>query len=128
MITNARFVSIYVKDQKRALDFWTNKLEFELLLDAPYEEGSSQRWIEVKPPKGDTYLVLGLADEDTEKLVGQFGPVWFDCDDIDATYEDLKGKGVEFAVPPSDAPWSPGTRWAQFSDPDGNIYGISQRA
>jgi hypothetical protein len=29
----------------------------------------------------------------------------FDCDDLDKTYEDLKGKGVEFPVPPSVADW-----------------------
>ncbi len=125
MITSARFVNIAVRDQQRALDFYTGVLGFELLMDQPMgpDEGAP-RWIEVKPPKGDTYLVL-FTPEGQEDQIGRFGPVWFQCDDLDDTYEDLRSKGVEFPVPPQVAPWDPSTRWAQFSDPDGNSFGVS---
>ena len=128
MITNARFAALYVTDQDRALEFWSKKVGFDVQLDVPYEEGSSARWIEVKPPNGETYVVLSLPEEGEEHRVGGFSNVWFDCDDLDATYADLKEKGVEFPVSPTEAPWAPGTRWAQFSDPDGNLYGLTPRA
>lgn len=126
MITNPRFAVLYTTDQDRALAFWSKSVGFEVQTDVPYEEGSAQRWIEVKPPQGETYLVLSLPQEGMEQIVGRFSNVWFECDDLDATYADLKAKGVEFAVPPSEAPWDSSSRWAQFSDSDGNTYGLSQ--
>jgi catechol 2,3-dioxygenase-like lactoylglutathione lyase family enzyme len=128
MITGARFVTLYVRDQQKALDFWTKKLGFEVLTDAPYsdEAGGDARWIEVKAPKGETYFVLHTANAPHDQLVGTMSHVWLSCDDLDATFNDLKGKGVEFPVEPSDAPWAPGSRWMQFTDPDGNLYGVSE--
>jgi uncharacterized glyoxalase superfamily protein PhnB len=125
VITNPRFVALYVTDQDRAVEFWSKKVGFDVQLDVPYEEGSSVRWIEVKPPKGDTYLVLSIPQEGEENRLGGFSNVWFQCDDLDATFKDLKSKGVEFPVEPENAPWDPSSRWAQFSDPDGNLYGLS---
>lgn len=78
------------------------------------------------PPEGVTYLVLSLAGPEEKDRVGVFGSVWFDCDDLDATFADLSAKGVEFPVAPQVAEWDPATRWAQFADPDGNTYGLSQ--
>jgi len=43
-------------------------------------------------------------------------------DNVDAAYEALKAKGVEFAKPPVDQPW--GIRAAYFRDPEGNIWEI----
>ena len=53
--------------------------------------------------------------------------VWFEADDVDATCAELAARGVAFPVEPQPAPWDPGgaTRWAQFADPDGNLYGVS---
>lgn len=87
MITRPRFAALYVSDQDRALEFWSKTVGFDVQLDVPYEEGSDARWIEVKPPKGDTYIVLSLADETTTDRVRGFSNVWFAADDLDATYE-----------------------------------------
>jgi lactoylglutathione lyase len=45
-------------------------------------------------------------------------------EDVDATYETLKAKGVTFLRPPTDQPW--GLRTAHFADPEGNIWEINQ--
>jgi Uncharacterized protein conserved in bacteria len=45
-------------------------------------------------------------------------------EDIDATYEALKAKGVTFLRPPTDQPW--GLRTAHFADPEGNLWEINQ--
>jgi uncharacterized glyoxalase superfamily protein PhnB len=128
MITNPRFACVYVSDQDKALEFWSKTIGFDVQLDAPYDESSGARWIEVKPPAGETYIVIAPPNPDERARMGGFSNIWFECDDLDKTYEDLSDKGVEFPVPPADAPWSPGARYAQFSDPDGNTYGLSQRA
>jgi catechol 2,3-dioxygenase-like lactoylglutathione lyase family enzyme len=41
-------------------------------------------------------------------------------EDVDASYRELKDKGVEFIKAPTDMPW--GHRNADFVDPDGNIW------
>ena len=129
MLTNIKFVSLYVRDQAKQLEFWTEKIGCEVLTNVAYSgDDEGQRWIEVRLPKDETYIVISPPTPEEESRIGGFSNIWFDCDDLEATYEDLKGKGVEFPVPPSDAPWAPGTKWAQFSDyPDGNLYGLSQR-
>ena len=40
--------------------------------------------------------------------------------ELDATYRELKDKGVSFIKAPTDMPW--GHRNADFVDPDGNIW------
>jgi catechol 2,3-dioxygenase-like lactoylglutathione lyase family enzyme len=131
MITNPRFTVLYVGDQQEALDFFTKTLGFEVTTDAPY--GEDERWIEVRPPGAQTYLVLSKADPQVQNTIrerlGPMSHVWFECDDLDATFAELTAQGVEFTVEPQVAPWDPSgaTRWAQFADPDGNLYGLSRR-
>lgn len=129
MITNPKFAVLHVADQQRALDFCTGTLGFEVQTDAPYGDGA--RWIEVRPPGAQTYLVLAAADPELAEQIrqrrGPMSTVWFDADDLDATFAELSAKGVRFPVQPQAAPWDPGgtTRWAQFADPEGNLYGVS---
>ncbi|MCX2732799.1 VOC family protein [Saccharopolyspora sp. NFXS83] len=129
MITQPKFAVLYVVDQARLLEFFSGTLGFEVLTDAPYGEGA--RWVEVRPPGARTYLVLAAEDAELAEQIrlrrGPMSTVWFDSDDLDATFAELSAKGVSFPVEPQAAPWDPGgsTRWAQFADPEGNLYGIS---
>ena len=45
-------------------------------------------------------------------------------DDVDATYEQLKARGVTLLRPPTDQSW--GLRTAYFADPEGNVWEINQ--
>ena len=56
MITHVKLVSLPVRDQDRALDFFTDKLGFSILTDQPFDD--KQRWIELKPPKAETRVVF----------------------------------------------------------------------
>jgi predicted enzyme related to lactoylglutathione lyase len=118
MITKASTAGIYVSDQDQALDFYTNKLGFEKLTDEPME--SDARWIEVVPAGAQTRLVL-YTPPGQEDRIGTFSNVIFSCDDMNSTYQELKGRGVEFSEDPSEQPWG---IWAQFKDPDGNEFGL----
>ena len=52
MIRQIKFVSIPVRDQNRALSFYTEKLGFTIITDQPFDE--KQRWIELRIPKAET--------------------------------------------------------------------------
>ncbi|HMC56059.1 MAG TPA: VOC family protein [Gemmatimonadaceae bacterium] len=56
MIKAIKFVGIPVRDQDRALDFYTKKLGFSITTDQPFND--TQRWIELKIPGADTGVVL----------------------------------------------------------------------
>ncbi len=123
MITKAQSVGIYVTDQQRALAFYTEKLGFVKLQDEPMgSEMGSARWIVVAPPSAQTVFVL-FTPPGLESRIGGFQNIIFDCDDIQATYQDLRARGVEFTQPPTRMFWG---WWAQFRDPDGNEFGLGQ--
>ncbi len=119
MIKQIKFISIPVADQKRALDFYTEKLGVTIITDQPFDE--KQRWIELRVPKAETRVVLFTAPGD-EKRIGAMMNMSYACDDIDKTYEELKERGVEFDGPPEKQPW--GT-YAKFKDSEGNSFVLS---
>jgi predicted enzyme related to lactoylglutathione lyase len=51
--------------------------------------------------------------------------LWFEVDDIDATFKRFEDAGAEVSYPPTQKPW--GAVLAALYDPDGNLFGISQR-
>lgn len=120
MISCVKHVSIPVKNQDRALKFYTEKLGFKLLLDAPFAEGK-QRWIELEIPGADTQVVL-FTPEGHEDRIGTFSNIVFSSKDIEKTYKELVKKGVEFTEPLTKESW--GT-FALFKDLEGNVFCLS---
>ncbi len=122
MITKVRSVGMYVADQQRARDFYTDVLGCELVADVPMgEEEGAPRWIEVRFPRDETRLIL-FTPPGQEDRVGTFSNLIVHCDDIERTYEELSGKGVEFTTTPERAEW--GQWWAVFKDSEGNQIGL----
>ena len=119
MIRRLKFASIPVRDQDRALDFYVNQLGFAVQTDQPM--GPGKRWIEIRPPKGDTGLALFTPDGHEDRI-GSFTGLSFECDDVQKTYDDLKAKGVEFAKPPQAQPWG---MFAILKDSEGNQIVLS---
>jgi catechol 2,3-dioxygenase-like lactoylglutathione lyase family enzyme len=118
MLKRIKFVGVPVRDQDRALAFWTGKMGLTIATDQPMGEGAAQRWIELKIPGAQTGLVL-FTPEGHEDRIGTFQSVSFTCDDVERTHAALTERGVEFAQPPRKEPW--GTS-AIFRDPDGNSF------
>jgi predicted enzyme related to lactoylglutathione lyase len=114
MIRRIKFSSIPVRDQDRALDFYVNTLGVTLMTDQPM--GPGQRWIEVRPPKGDAGVAL-FTPPGYEDRVGTFTGISMECDDVQKTYEELSAKGVEFAKPPKAESWGVA---AIMKDSEGN--------
>lgn len=119
MITRIKLVSLWVSDQDKAYDFYVNKLGCKVETDQTMPNGF--RWLEVVPPGAETHLALAKpSPDDSSARIGGFSGVGFDVDDIQATYDDLVAKGVQFTEPLKKQPW--GAMMAQFADPDGNIF------
>jgi catechol 2,3-dioxygenase-like lactoylglutathione lyase family enzyme len=121
MIKAVKFTSIPVRDQDRALRFYTEALGFQIATDQPFDE--RQRWIELRIPGAETRLVLFTPDGHEERI-GTFSNVTFLADDVVRTYHELTARGVEFVAEPEVAEW--GTS-ALFKDPDGNSFVLSSR-
>jgi catechol 2,3-dioxygenase-like lactoylglutathione lyase family enzyme len=119
MIKAIKFASVPVRDQDRALEFYTKKLGFRVITDSPFNE--TQRWIELGLPRADTKLVL-FTGPGQEQMIGGFMNVTFTADDVEATAKEMKANGVEFVQDPQKADW--GTA-AIFKDADGNRFVLS---
>lgn len=134
MITKMSHAALYVLDQDEAKDFYANKLGFEVRNDVTMGDF---RWLTVAPPEQpDLEITLMpikpnhvLNDADVgqvRELVkkGAMGSGVFDTSNCQATYEELKAKGVEFISPPTERPYG---IEATFKDNSGNWFSLTQR-
>ena len=120
MIDHVGTISVFVRDQDRAKTFYTEKLGFELKVDAPLGPGSSARWIAVAPPGGQTELILYLIDENWQHYASSMGKtqsLTLAVSDMETTHRELLSRGVKFVSDPDRQPW--GT-YATIEDSEGN--------
>lgn len=120
MITQVGSVTIYVHDQDRAKQFYTEKLGFELHMDVPLYPGATARWLAVAPPGAATEVVLMTLDEHSmhhKETLGKTQAMIFTVHDMDATIAELTARGVRFTMEPDTQPW--GT-WTLVEDSEGN--------
>ncbi|RZJ33270.1 MAG: VOC family protein [Flavobacterium sp.] len=135
MIRKLTFSTVYVLDQERAYDFYVNKLGFNVHTDAAF--GNDNRWLTVTPPdqpeieisllrvaEGEMFDKEAVASMTALITRGTFGHGGFECNDIYATYEELKSKGVEFSKPPKEEFYGVA---AVFKDDSGNWFSLSQK-
>ncbi len=121
MMTRVRVTGVFVADQQRALEFYRDKLGFDVLTDEPYSEDA--RWIEVAPRGAQTRLSLARPRAGrAEDRIGGFAHIVFKCEDVRATAEELRGRGVEMVGEVQEESWGV---MAQFQDPDGNVFVLS---
>ena len=106
MITSIATVTVFVEDQERAKAFYTEKLGMELINDAEMFPGSGMRWITVAPKGSPTVISLFPMGEQWahyREAMGKPQAFTLHCDDIDATYDELRGRGVQFLGEPQKA-------------------------
>jgi catechol 2,3-dioxygenase-like lactoylglutathione lyase family enzyme len=108
MIKDVPLTGIFVNDQEAALDFYTNKLGLQKVQDEPYGE-SGARWITVSPAEMRIRIVLKKAEKEHEKaMVGRSdgAPILtLGTDNVRATYERLRERGVRFLGESYRYPW-----------------------
>lgn len=122
MIKGIKFINIPVADQQRALAFYTDKLGFTVATNQPMGP-DGVRWIELKIPGAETRVSL-FTPPGHENRIGTFAPLSLWADDVPATYELLRTRGVEFLAPPKKEPW--GTS-VIFKDSEGNQLHLGSR-
>ena len=124
MISGVSQVVLPMRDQNAAVEFWTERIGFELVRDETFGD---ERWIEVRPPQGSPLIVLSLRAQDDPGVSVRdehpHSPVFFTCDDINATYRELRDRGVEFPTPPVQMHFG---WWAMFAGEDGTRYALGQ--
>lgn len=125
-----KLTSVYVDDQAKALQFYTDVLGFAKKADfsnGPY------RWLTVGfPDEPDgTQLQLALNNNPSAKayqqaMFQQNQPAAnFMTDDLKGDYERIKARGAEFTMPPTDVT---GATIAVLNDTCGNLVQLTQLA
>ena len=129
---------VWVDDQDEALAFYTQKLGMEVRSDVTLAEMGNFRWLTVGVPGQEGVSIVLMAvpgppvfDAETQAQLralvakGAAGGLFFATDDVQGTYEDLKGRGVEFQQEPTQQPYGID---AGFRDPSGNQMRMAQLA
>jgi predicted enzyme related to lactoylglutathione lyase len=132
-IANAQ---LWVHDQDEALAFYTEKVGMEVSADVTLAEMGDFRWLTVGPPGQEDVSITLMAipgppvmDAETAEQVrtvmakGFAGTVFLTTDDCQASYEELKARGVEFTETPEERPYGID---AGFRDPSGNSIRLTQ--
>lgn len=132
-IANAQ---LWVHDQDEALSFYTEKVGLEVHADVTVPEMGNFRWLTVGPPGQEDISIVLMAipgppvmDEATGKQLqelmakGFAGTVFLTTGDCRASYEELKGRGVEFTTPPEELPYGIDSG---FRDPSGNSLRLTE--
>src|SRR5207244_11233488 len=104
MIKAIKFASISVRDQDRALQFYTKKLGFTIVTDQHFGEG--MRWIELGIDGAETKVVL-FTPPGQEDRIGGVSNVAFTSDNVEKTYNELGARGGEVTQPPKQESWAP---------------------
>ena len=121
MLKQIDYTMVIVSDMKRSVEFYRDKLGIPLKFESP-------EWTEFQT--GATTLALhgGCITEERrggpEKAAGTCS-IGFNVLDLDKTYEELKARGINFVMPPTERDGE-GIRLAICSDPDGLPISFAQ--
>ncbi len=132
MSQGIQVAGVYVRDQDEALQFYVDKLGFNVHTDV---RKGDYRWLTVQHPDQPGFQ-LGLlkpqpptVDESTARVLqeavakGAMPPLVLGVDDCQAAFEKLSKRGVEFTQPPVERY---GAIDASFRDPSGNGWKMVQ--
>ncbi len=113
-----------VSDVDAAKAFYTERVGFGL--DHDVTPGEGMRVVQMTPPGSACSVVIGEGLPLGEP--GSVKGVQLVVDDLDAVRDALAGRGVEIgAIQQLGPEGSPGSRFAFFSDPDGNSWAVQER-
>src|SRR5262245_40136696 len=127
---------LWVHDQDEALKFYTDKVGMEVRSDVTVPELGNFRWLTVAPPgQADVAIVLmaipgqPVLDIDTADQIsalmakGFAGTIFLTTEDCQASYDELRQRGVEFVEAPEARPYGIDSA---FRDPSGNNIRLTQ--
>jgi catechol 2,3-dioxygenase-like lactoylglutathione lyase family enzyme len=117
-------IAIVVNDYDEAIDFYTRKLNFELVEDTRLSD--TKRWVLVRPQGSECCLLLAKAanEEQQSRIGNQTGGrvfLFLHTDNFERDYQNLLGQNVKIVRPPVVEEW--GTV-AVFADMYGNLWDL----
>ena len=121
-------IALVVRDYDEAIDFYVNKLKFELVEDT-YQAEQDKRWVVVAPPgsKGASILLARASKPEQFDFIGnQAGGrvfLFLNTDDFWRDYRRMVADGVEFAREPQEQDYG---IVAVFKDLYGNLWDLLQ--
>lgn len=121
-------IALVVRDYDEAIEFYTQKLHFELIEDI-YQPEQDKRWVVISPPGStSTTLLLARASKpEQETFIGnQAGGrvfLFLNTDDFWRDYNDMVAKGIRFVRQPKEAEYG---MVAVFEDLYGNRWDLLQ--
>ncbi|NOH71918.1 VOC family protein [Vibrio pectenicida] len=121
-------IALVVDDYDDAIDFYVNKLKFELIEDS-YQPEQNKRWVVVAPPNssGTTLLLAKASKPEQRNFIGnQSGGrvfLFLNTDNFWRDYERMVSIGIEFIREPQQQDY--GTV-AVFKDLYGNLWDLLQ--
>jgi uncharacterized glyoxalase superfamily protein PhnB len=137
MLKSLATAMVWVHDQDEALAYYTDKVGLEVREDVTVPEMGNFRWLTVGVPGQEDVAIVLMAipgppvfDEQTREQIkelmakGASGGLFFTTDDCRGTYDELKGRGVEFQGEPTEQPYGIDVG---FRDPSGNQARVVQR-
>jgi predicted enzyme related to lactoylglutathione lyase len=120
MLKQVAYMAMFVSDQDRALDFYTNKVGLEMRGDFP-------------TPDGPRFLTVGVAGQEFELVLWPGTPgrteqgtatLTIEVESCREAFEELQARGVTFEPPEIlEFPWG---YIARFQDPDGNVVQVRE--
>lgn len=130
---------LWVHDQEVALRYWTEKVGFEVRQDVSLPDVDGVfRWLTVGPRGQDDVSIVLMAvpgppvmDATTQEQVreltakGFAGTIFLSTDNCQASFEELRSRGVEFTEEPTEMPYGID---CGFRDPSGNSVRLTQLA
>jgi catechol 2,3-dioxygenase-like lactoylglutathione lyase family enzyme len=131
MLKQLSHTQVWVHDQDEALAFYRDTLGMEVREDVTLPELGNFRWLSVGIPGQDVSITLmtvpgpPVFEEETRRTIldlmakGASGGLFFQTEDVRGTYEDLRGKGVDFTQEPTEMPYGID---CGFRDPSGNHF------
>ncbi|WP_100073919.1 VOC family protein [Chryseobacterium camelliae] len=121
-------IALLVRDYDEALDFYLQKLGFDLVEDTCLSK--TKRWVLIKPPGsfGCCLLLAKAADEQQRSSVGnQSGGrvfLFLETENFDESYQSMLANGISFVREPIVESY--GTV-AVFKDLYGNLWDLIER-
>lgn len=122
-------VALVVRDYDEAIQFFCQKLNFDLVEDT-YQPEQDKRWVVVSPPgsNGTSLLLARAVGERQETFIGnQSGGrvfLFLNTDDFWRDYQNMLAAGINFVRPPKEASY--GTV-AVFEDLYGNLWDLVEK-
>jgi catechol 2,3-dioxygenase-like lactoylglutathione lyase family enzyme len=119
-------IALVVREYDEAIEFYTRRLDFELLEDR-WLPAEQKRWVVIAPPGGGgtgILLARAVGDEQRSRVGNQTGGrvfLFLYTDDFWRDHERYRARGIEFVREPKVAPY--GTV-AVFRDLYGNLWDL----